>query len=307
MPTHRAPHPTVGPHPPSARDGVGASRVYLPPGPWSRVLDFLVQRFVHVPAAVWCQRLREGRVFNGQGQALSAQSAYAPGTWVYYYREVQDELVIPFEVDILYQDDHLVVVDKPHFLPVTPSGGQLAHTLLVRVRRALGRDTLVPVHRLDRETAGLVLLAGSPAARSAYGGLFRTHAIEKTYQAVSIHRPDLPLPLTRRSRIAPASHFMLQHEVPGPVNAITHIERSAVHGDLARYTLKPVTGQRHQLRIHMAALGLPLLNDTLYPVLQPQATPDWDHPLQLLASELRWRDPFSGQPRHFVSRRRLII
>ncbi|GAB4215059.1 MAG: RluA family pseudouridine synthase [Rhodoferax sp.] len=293
--------------PPPARDGVGPSRVFLPPGPWPRVLDFLMQRFARVPADVWLDRLSGGRVIDARGDAVPPDAPYAPGQWLFYYRELPAEPPIPFEADILYQDAHLLVVDKPHFLPVTPSGGYLQQTLLVRLRRALGRDDLAPLHRLDRDTAGLVLLATSDAARRAYSALFRQHRIEKTYHAVAAHRPELALPLTRRSRIVPAGHFMLQHEVPGPVNAITHIDRSAVQGDWARYTLKPVTGQRHQLRVHMAALGLPLLHDGLYPVLTPQGTPDWQRPLQLLARELRWVDPFTGQPRHFVSTRRLLV
>jgi tRNA pseudouridine32 synthase/23S rRNA pseudouridine746 synthase len=222
---------------------------------------------------------------------------------VYYYRAVPDEPRIPFDEVIVFQDEQLIVVDKPHFLPVMPSGGYLAETVLVRLKQKLGIDTLVPVHRIDRDTAGLVMFSIQPETRARYHALFSQRSVKKTYEAIAPWRDDLKLPLTRESRIVEAGHFMLQHEVSGPPNAVTHLALLEVRGALARYALSPVTGKRHQLRVHMAALGLPIMGDGLYPTLTPEGQVDYQRPLQLLAKSIEFTDPISGQSRRFDSRR----
>ena len=296
---------------PPTRNGVGPSCVGLPSGPWPTLIDFLAERFPNVTRQTWLDRIHRGDVTDEVGQPLTlpqaTQAPYPANTRLYYYREVLHEPVIPFDEVVLYQDDHLLVVDKPHFLPVVPSGGYLQETVLVRLKRKLGLNDLVPIHRIDRDTAGLVLFSKQPATRAAYGALFAEHQVHKTYQAIAPWRNDVQFPLTRQSRIKEAGHFMLQHEVPGTVNAVTHIDVLTVHGNLARYQLKPVTGQRHQLRVHMLALGLPIVNDGLYPTLTPEGQTDYAKPLQLLAKELKFTDPVSGQARHFVSQHELVF
>jgi tRNA pseudouridine32 synthase/23S rRNA pseudouridine746 synthase len=281
----------------------------LPAGPWPSLLDFLTTRFPNVSPQTWLARMQRGDVINELGQAVKPEHAsnlpYPAHQRLYYYREVPNEAPIPFEEVVLYQDDHLLVVDKPHFLPVVPSGGYLTETVLVRLKNKLGLDDLVPIHRIDRDTAGLVLFAKQPASRAAYCALFSQHQVRKTYEAIAPWRAGLSWPVTRSSRIREAGHFMLQREVPGTPNAITHIDVLEVHGDLARYQLKPVTGQRHQLRVHMLGLGLPILNDGLYPTLTPEGQPDHARPLQLLAKRLEFTDPVSGAPRLFESARQL--
>jgi tRNA pseudouridine32 synthase/23S rRNA pseudouridine746 synthase len=277
--------------------------VGLPAGTWPSLLDFLTERFPGVTRAVWCQRMARGDVIDKAGTPVEADHAYRPHQRLYYYREVPDEPHIPFEEVVLFEDEHLIVVDKPHFLPVVPSGGYLTETVLVRLKRRLGLDDLVPIHRIDRDTAGLVMFSKQPATRAAYCALFSQHQVRKTYEAIAPWRADLGFPLTRQSRIKEAGHFMLQQEVPGEPNAVTYIDVLEVQGDQARYQLKPVTGQRHQLRVHMLALGLPILNDGLYPTLTPEGHMDPARPLQLLAKELVFVDPVSGEARHFVSQR----
>lgn len=290
---------------PPARHGVGASQVVLPPGPWPSVLDFLTARFAAIDAAVWQQRVACHEVIDEHGVPITAQRPYQAGLRVYYYRAVEQEAPIPFEAQVLFQDAHLLVVDKPHFLPVMPSGHYVQETLLVRLKRQLGLDELVPLHRLDRDTAGLVLFSIQPATRNAYSALFRERAVHKSYEAIAPWHAELALPLTRQSRIEEAGHFMLQHEVSGPVNATTHIALLERLGTHARYQLTPVSGQRHQLRVHMAALGVPIAGDGLYPVLTPEDALDYARPLQLLARHLRFTDPVSGALHHFESQRRL--
>ena len=292
---------------PPTLDGVGPSATVLPPGPWPTVLAFLTHQFAGVSASQWLERMEQGKVIDAFGQRVGAERAYQPLLRIYYYRSVPDEPRIPFEAVILFQDEHLIVVDKPHFLPVMPSGGYLQETVLVRLKRQLGLDALVPIHRIDRDTAGVVMFSVQPRSRGAYAALFRAREVQKTYQAIAPWNPSLQLPLTRQSRIVEAGHFMLQHEVSGPPNAVTQVDVAEVSADrsLARYRLSPHTGQRHQLRVHMAALGLPILGDGLYPTLTPEGQIDWAHPLQLLAQSIAFKDPVTGQARHFQSARHL--
>jgi tRNA pseudouridine32 synthase/23S rRNA pseudouridine746 synthase len=279
----------------------------LPPGDWPSLLDFLTQRFPAIHRALWQTRLVNGDVIDEWGRPVRCDQAYQPHQRIFYYRDVPDEAPIPFEEVVLFEDAHLIVIDKPHFLPVVPSGHYLTETVLVRLKRKLALDELVPIHRIDRDTAGLVMFSKQPSSRAAYSAIFSHHQVRKTYEAIAPWRAELAFPLTRQSRIKPAGHFMLQHEVPGVANAITHIDILEIHGEQARYQLKPVTGQRHQLRVHMLALGLPILGDGLYPTLTPEGHVDYANPLRLLAKRLSFTDPVNGQTRHFESQRSLAF
>lgn len=300
----QAPGPAVLP---PTRNGVGPSCVGLPAGNWSTMLDFLVQRFAAQPRAVWQQRMQQGLVVDEFGQAVTQERPYQQQIRLYYYRDCPDEPRIPFDEVLLFQDDHLVVVDKPHFLPVIPSGRYLQETLLVRLKRRLGLDALVPIHRIDRDTAGLVMFSVQARSRDLFQALFRERQVHKTYEAVAPWRPELQLPLTRRSRITQGAHFLLQCEANGEPNATTHVDLLQTMGALAHYRLRPVTGYRHQLRVHMAALGLPIVGDGLYPVLTPQTEVFSTPALQLLARAIAFTDPISGAARHFESRRTLEL
>ena len=271
------------------------------------MLDFFSERFPAIAREVWQQRMAQGLVVDEHGAAVTAQRPYQGHLRVFYYRAVPAEAPIPFEETVLYQDAHLVVADKPHFLPVVPSGHYLQETLLLRLKRKLGLPDLVPIHRIDRDTAGLVLFSVQPQDRAAYSALFSQRRVNKCYEAIAPWRADLALPLTRESRIVEAGHFMLQHETSGEPNAITHIELIAQRGELAHYRLRPVTGKRHQLRVHMAALGVPIVGDGLYPTLTPEGQIDHAQPLQLLAKSIEFIDPVTGEPRHFESQRKLKL
>jgi tRNA pseudouridine32 synthase / 23S rRNA pseudouridine746 synthase len=290
------------------KNGVGPSVVGLPKddkSQWQTITDFLIDRFPAIPRATWLQRMADGDVEDEFGVPVTADRPYQGHIRVYYYRDLPIEERIPFDEVILHQDEHLIVVDKPHFLPVTPSGKYLQETVLVRLKRKLGLDDLVPIHRIDRDTAGLVLFSVQPATRDAYQALFRDRAVHKTYEAIAPWNPELTFPLTRHSRIVEDTSegrgFMTQTEVAGTPNALTHIDVLEIKGNLARYQLKPVTGKRHQLRVHMHALGNPIQGDGIYPVLTPEGQLDYDNPLQLLAKSIEWVDPISGKTRRFES------
>ena len=292
------------------RDGVSPSCVALPVGPWPTVLDFLEQRFPTVGRPAWARRMNSGEVLNAQGQPVHPEQPYASGSRLFYYRHIADEPDLPVQERIVFQDEHLVVADKPHFMPVTPGGRYVQQSLLVRLKRQLGIDTLSPVHRIDRETAGLVLLCVRPQDRNAYQALFRERQVHKVYEAVAPYRADLTLPLTRRSRIeACATQFFRSEEIEGTPNSETTLSLLQVQGDSALFRLEPVTGKRHQLRIHMNALGLPIEGDQFYPqVLRgPEDGEDFSQPLQLLARSMAFTDPVTGQPRSFTSGQRLRV
>lgn len=298
-------------HTPPTRHGVSPSTVALPSGPWSTVLDFLSERIPAVSRADWAQRMSQGEVLDPQGQPVPPEAPYRPQIKLYYWRALPFEHPVPFEESVVFQDEFLVVADKPHFLPVTPKGRYLQETLLVRLKRKLGIDTLVPMHRIDRETAGLVAFTIQPHTRHAYQALFRDKAVRKTYEAIAPWRAELTLPQVRRSRLAESERFMAMHEVEGEPNAETAIELIDRRGHWGHYRLLPVTGQKHQLRAHLNALGIPILHDQIYPELQPalppEVAPDFSRPLQLLARTLAFTDPITGQERTFESPRRLSL
>jgi tRNA pseudouridine32 synthase / 23S rRNA pseudouridine746 synthase len=300
------------------KNGVGPSVVGLPKddsAQWRTITDFLADRFPAIPRATWLQRMADGDVEDEFGKPVTPERPYQDHIRIYYYRDLEAEERIPFDEVILHQDEHLIVVDKPHFLPVTPSGKYLQETVLVRLKRKLGLNDLVPIHRIDRDTAGLVLFSVQPATRDAYQALFRERAVHKTYEAIAPWQPDLIFPLIRESRIVEDTSvgrgFMTQTEVEvtpsASANALTHIAVLEVKGTIARYQLKPVTGKRHQLRVHMHALGIPILGDGIYPVLTPEGQIDYDNPLQLLAKSIEWVDPISKEARRFESQQTLQL
>lgn len=285
------------------RDGVSASRVGLPHGQWRTLGEFFAARFPDVPAYRWVERSAKGEVMDERGVQLTMDSPFRGGASIYYYRERAIETPIPFHEKILFFDEELLVVDKPHFLPVTPGGRFLRETLLVRLKRATGRETLSPIHRLDRETAGVMMFSVNPATRSLWQSLFRHGLVEKTYEAIasaSLHA-GLHFPVERRSRIVRDQQFFRMREVDGEPNSHTRIELIEQRGLHALYRLHPFTGKMHQLRVHMNALGLPLMNDGFYPVARAAGDDDFSRPLKLLAKSLKFTDPVAGVGRYFES------
>ncbi|GHF82568.1 pseudouridylate synthase [Streptomyces griseosporeus] len=283
-------------------------RVRLPgTGSWATVRDHLVERLSGAGPGVVEGMFDAGLIVGADGRPVAPDAAFVPGMFVWFHRELPPEAPVPFAIEVVYRDEHIVVADKPHFLATTPRGSHVTETALARLRRDLDVPTLTAAHRLDRLTAGLVLFTVRPGERGAYQTLFRDRRVRKAYEAVAPYDPSLALPATVRSRIVKERGELTAREVPGEPNAVSRIELAEHRADgLARYRLLPATGQTHQLRVHMNALGVPLLGDPLYPeVAAPVPAGDFRRPLQLLARELEFTDPVTGAEHRFRSTRTL--
>lgn len=290
------------------REGVSPSCVALPVGHWATLLDFLSDRLPNVSRTEWTERMAQGLVLKEDGQAVLSDQAYRHGQRLYYYRHLPAETALPFTARIVFEDERLLVADKPHFMPVTPTGRYVQQSLLVQLKRQTGCDDLTPIHRIDRETAGLVMLSKRPQDRNAYQALFRARQVHKVYHAVASAPGDLQLPEVHRSRMAedPAQFFRMC-EVPGEANSETRIAVLDTRDGRAFYQLVPLTGKRHQLRVHMNALGIPIEGDQFYPrvLRSPDEPEDFTRPLQLLAHSVQFTDPHTGQMRQLHSQLQL--
>jgi len=278
------------------------------------VLEYLIIQFPKINPQVWQRRMAEGKVHWHDGTLITKDSPFKAQQRVYYYREVENEPTIPFAEEIIYQDDEILVVHKPHFLPVTPGGIYINECLQSRLRNKTGLDNLQAVHRLDRVTAGLVLFSVNPATRNLYHNLFETRQIEKTYHAIAnINQTDDSIEKIVgqkwevKNRIVKSEPKFLMQTTEGEANSHSLIHCLKQSNNKALFELKPVTGKTHQLRLHMQSLGWPILHDKYYPTLQEESADDYSRPLQLLAKELHFIDPVSHEARAFMSHANLAF
>ncbi|HYR82702.1 MAG TPA: pseudouridine synthase [Terriglobia bacterium] len=282
------------------------SRLYLPKlqCPPATIFEHLLGNFPHVPPGTWRARVSRGLVTLSDGTTLREDSPYRHGLTVFYRREVPSEPAPVEEAQIIYRDEEILVADKPHGMPVTPAGEYLERSLLVGLQRSTGLATLAAMHRLDRDTGGLLLLTIKPAARGCYHRLFADALIEREYLAVA-HITDAPNRNHWRveNRMESGEPWYRQRIVDGPANAITEIELLDVRGSAGLFRLVPKSGKKHQLRVHMVSIGFPIIGDPFYPNIREKR--EGDPPLQLLANRLAFIDPLSGVPRSFTSVRRL--
>ncbi|MEU6235385.1 pseudouridine synthase [Kitasatospora sp. NPDC047058] len=296
----------VPPAPLPQRLGVDPVHLRLPPeGPWPTVRGYLADRLPTV-APERIDALLHGREIVGENGPIGPDEPFRPGAHLWLHRELRAEVPVPFEVAVLHRDEHLVVVDKPHFLATTPRGRHVVETALSRLRHSLDLPALSPAHRLDRLTAGLAMFVVRPEDRGAYQTLFRDRLVRKEYRAVAPYDPAVALPRTVRSHIVKERGVIAARELDAPPNSESRVELLGHRDGLGHYRLLPHSGRTHQLRLHMSGLGLPILGDPVYPVLLPEPAPDdFRRPLQLLASVVEFTDPLTGEPRRFESRRTL--
>ncbi len=301
------------------RDGVNATRLRLPDeGPWGTAMDYMMHRWGHIDPQGIEDRFDAGEIVGEAGIALDRTTPLRDHTFIWYYRTLPPETRIPVELSILHQDEHLLVVDKPHFLPTTPGGTYIQESALVRLRNQLNLPDLIPMHRLDRMTAGILLLSTNPETRGKYQVLFEKRQVQKEYECVSAAEPApghpaVDFPAVVRNRMTKSRSYLLAEVIEGEPNAETRIDLLKTFDDGARpgsarralYRLEPHSGKTHQLRVHMASLGLGIVNDAFYPELLDKAPDDYTKPLQLLARGIRFVDPISRQPVEYRSRLRL--
>lgn len=292
-------------------NGVKPSRIYLAFDKQffdKTLLEFFCTHFSHIDKHEWEKRFDKGLILDEFGNVLSQDTAYLAGQTLSYYRDVGDEPIIPFKEKILWIDEHLIVVDKPHFLPVIPTGKFVRETLLTRLRlhpdlQHLNVADISPIHRLDKDTAGVMLFSHNPATRSFYQQMFEKRQVKKSYEAIAPTRLDLSYPYEMRSRLVRGDDFFLTKTVAGEINAITqiyHLKTAELQG-FSHYQLHPITGKKHQLRVHLCELGMPILNDNLYPKAQAIGTTDFKKPLKLLAKSIEFTDPISQKLQTFYS------
>lgn len=284
---------------------IAASRVQLPRGNWVSVFDALCALFPRISAEHWRDRFARGRVLDAHRAPIAIDTVYRVGAEIHYFREVPNEPELPVREVVLFADEHIVVADKPHGLPVMPVGKYVSETLLTRLIHRFQNADLVPLHRIDRDTAGLVLLSAHRETRSVYARLFLDRTISKSYEALAPSLSGLQFPYEHRSRLVMGEPFFRMQQVEGCANSETHIDVIERGERLWRYGLTPISGRKHQLRVHMAALGAPIANDPLYPELRVPSADDPTRPLQLLARSLSFVDPISAEPRCFESQFRL--
>ncbi|WP_354188327.1 RluA family pseudouridine synthase [Arthrobacter sp. UYCu712] len=309
------------------REGVNATRLRLPDeGPWDTAMDYMMHRWGHIDPQGIEDRFDAGEIVGEAGIALDRTTPLRNHTFIWYYRTLPPETRIPVELDILHQDGHLLVVDKPHFLPTTPGGTYIQESALVRLRNRLNLPDLIPMHRLDRMTAGILLLSTNPETRGNYQVLFEKRQVQKEYECVAAAEPAaghpaVDFPVVVRNRMTKSRSYLLAEVIDGEPNAETRIERLRTFdhsprtgaatgpatgtdddgGRRALYRLEPHSGKTHQLRVHMASLGLGIVNDAFYPELLDKAPDDYSRPLQLLARGIRFVDPITGRPVEYRS------
>lgn len=294
---------SVVPFKPPMIRGVTASKVFLPtlkPMP-ALIFDFLCAEFPHIEQQEWQQRFADHLILAMDGELLNLDSAYAPNQHIYYYRFLAQEIHVPFQETILFENDDLLVVDKPHFLTISPTGQYVQETLLVRLKNTTQNPELSPIHRLDRETAGVVLFSKRVATRGVYQQLFADRKVQKTYHAIASFQPELTFPCTVQLRMQKGQPFYTMQVCAGEPNSRTDMQILEHNHLWAIYQLKPMTGKQHQLRVHMNYLNLPIKNDPFYPRVLHKQVDDFTAPLQLLAKEISFTDPVTLTAMHFIS------
>ena len=273
--------------------------------PYPLIVDFLETRFPMISRQQWIDRINEGLVFYENGEKITTESLCVPLTMLLYRRTVDEEILIPFKEKIIYMDDNIIAVNKPHFLPVMPAGKYINENLLTRLKDKTGNHDIVPVNRIDRETSGIVLFSSNRRTRGLYQSLFMQGKVEKIYYAITQSNTDFKRAAFDNhlieSRIVPGDPWFTMKQENGTINARTIINKITEKNDRILFEIKPLTGKKHQIRIHLSSIGCKIINDRLYPRLMPEQAPDFQHPLLLQSKVLKFSDPVTGRGLEFVS------
>jgi tRNA pseudouridine32 synthase / 23S rRNA pseudouridine746 synthase len=299
----------VSEYQPPMRDGVTASKVYLPKleNLPTNLFSYLCNHFPHISTNEWQQRFEDQLILDMHGQVLTIDHPYLANTHLYYYRFLTHEIYVPFQESILFENEDFIAVDKPHFLTISPSGQYIQETLLVRLKKTTNNPDLTPIHRLDRETAGIVLFSKCPQTRGLYQQMFAQRQVNKTYQAIAKFDSELSFPRSVDLRMEKGEPFYTMKVVDGKSNSYTEIDLIEHNQIWAKYLLKPSTGKQHQLRVHLNWLNIPIKNDPFYPRVQHKDAADFSQPLQLLAKKIQFLDPIRQVEYCFCSNYELTL
>lgn len=294
---------------PPMLNGVTASKVFLPSlaETPATLLDYLIQQFAHISASEWQQRCTDGLIYLANGNKAQPNTPYVANSHVFYYRFLNHEIVVPFEHKIIFENDHFLVADKPHFLTISPTGKYVQETLLVRLKKQTGNPDLTPIHRLDRETAGLVLFSKQVHSRGCYQQMFAEQKVTKVYHAIAPYNPELTFPIELALRLEKGQPFYTMQVTTGESNSETQIECLEYRETWAKYQLHPKTGKQHQLRVHLNYLNIPIKDDPFYPSVAHKPDDDFSAPLQLLAKKIQFIDPITQQWMQFESEQDLYL
>ncbi len=294
---------------PPMRDGVTASKVFLQKTnqTFKTVFEYLTVQFPHISKNEWQQRFDDLLIIDMNGQCLNTNSPFQANTHIYYYRFLAHEVHVPFQEKILFENDDLLVVDKPHFLTISPTGQYVQETLLVRLKKFTNNPDLTPIHRLDRETAGIVLFSKRPETRGVYQQMFAERKVNKIYHAIAPYHSNLEFPYSLSLRMDKGEPFYTMQVIEGKINSHTDIDILEHNSQWAKYLLKPSTGKQHQLRVHLNWLNIPIKNDPFYPTVCHKDDADFLQPLQLLAKEIHFTDPVTMQNYSFYSKFELTL
>lgn len=297
------PQKSLSTYKPPMINGVTASKVFIPKCTQTSqsLFEYLCEHFEHIDAEEWMQRFQDQLIIDAEGHVLNLDTPYLSEQHIYYYRFLAHEIHVPFTEKILFENEDLLVVDKPHFLTISPTGQYVQETLLVRLKKTTGNPDLTPIHRLDRETAGVVLFSKRVETRGLYQQLFADKKVQKIYHAVAPFQEDLTFPRTIQLRMDKGEPFYTMQVLQGLSNSETTIELLEHDQHWALYKLNPLTGKQHQLRVHLNHLNIPIKNDPFYPEVMHKPADDFSHPLQLLAKEIYFIDPVKMTAMHFHS------
>ncbi len=287
------------------------SYVFLPKKdiPYPSILEFLTSKFPNISEPVWRQRIIEGKI-SYKDEIITLNTQYKPNCHLQYYREVEKEIIIPYDEEILYQDDNIIVVDKPHFIPVTPSGNIVNESLIYRLKKKFKFEDIKTIHRLDMATAGVVMFSINNKTHNQYLNLFKERKIEKTYEAIT----HLPHNKNRKEWIieneivkSEECFFLMKIGNNGANNAKTFVRLKEKKDNKYLFELKPITGRKHQLRLHLSQITGGIINDRFYPTLLSEKKYDYNNPLQLLAKKLEFIDPITNKKMMFQSKKELRL
>lgn len=271
--------------------------------PYPTILDFICKKFPQISRECWIDRMESGKLHYTNGDFVTLKSGYYPHDRIFYYREVENEPAIPFKEKILFEDENFLIVDKPHFLPVIPAGNWIEETLINRLRRKLENEDLIPINRIDRETAGLVMISKRVESRDRYQALFRDNYVEKEYEAFCTltGEYDGRNNWHIKNRLVKGEPWFRMKVEDGKINSESYIELMNIKKDFYKFKLVPKTGKKHQLRIHLGVCGFKIINDRYYPDLLEQKPIDYNKPLKLLAKRLSFKDPITKKELSFKS------